>query len=75
MKIVRFKKEVEFCEIQEGEVFSYQNLLFIKTNTVYKDGHKYVNSVRLDNGLTNAFSETEKVSPVNCRLLINDTEV
>ena len=58
-------REVLFIELNIGDIFMYNNLLFMKIEPIYKNYNgKYerVNAVRLDSGVTTNFYDEAVIS-------------
>lgn len=67
MKIVMNNtiREVLFIELNIGDIFMYNNLLFMKIEPIYKkynDKYERVNAVRLDSGVAKNFFDEAVIS-------------
>lgn len=64
------EKKIIFKDLEEGSVFLYQGVYFMKTDEIY-DGEDYrFNSVRLANGSFEDFDFDIVVEVVNAKLIV-----
>lgn len=65
------KNKVTFREIDEGTVFSYLEVFYMKTEVTYDNGDGYYeNAVILTSGELVFFKDDTEIIPVKCELTI-----
>ena len=62
-------QEMNFSEIPAGEVFSYNNMFYIKTRQTYALPD-FCDCVNLSTGVIGTFCSNDKVKPVRAKIVI-----
>lgn len=71
MNIIRKEnKNHLFCEVNVGEVFEYDDNMFMKVGESSSDCHTS-RAICLENGLITCFLGNEEIQPVNADLVIH----
>lgn len=68
------KKYVCFKEIKQGEVFKYQDDLFMKIEEIEAESENIMNAIFLADGELINFYDHELVFPLKYQLIINEEE-
>lgn len=74
MKIIRNDIEIEiyFDELTIGDVFKYENTIFLKTESIinYEGETGNYNAVELESGYYQWFNDGDLIYKIDCQLII-----
>lgn len=74
MKITdnRNVKTIEFKDVKEGDIFEYDNIIFLKTSFTYAYDEDLLNCYNLQDNEFSYFNDDERVIMLKGELIINN---
>lgn len=74
MKIVEKKKKnyIKFEDLNQGEIFEFEESYFFKIELLVVEKNRYVNAVSIDDGFCLYIKSYEDIIPINATLTIGE---
>ncbi len=66
--VIENQRKIKFSSLRGGDVFIYDDTIYIKVKISYED--EDINAVSVENGEPNSFFESTLVQRVNAKLVI-----